>query len=202
MSELKVCKVCGESRDSITGFRLRKNAKKRSGTCKVCDRRRQKYNFDTSITHKICCICKCEKPISDFYFLKTENRLSSYCKYCDSHRKKNLNPKKLIRNKEKAKILYRENKPFFVLKDYRKYDKKRGFINDLTIEYVSEQLERPCVYCGYPSTGLDRIENTLGHMRSNCVPCCRECNVARMDNFTHQEMFIIGLAIKQIKDNR
>ncbi len=36
----------------------------------------------------------------------------------------------------------------------------------------------------------------------NCIPCCKECNVARMNNFTHEEMLIIGQAIKAVKENR
>lgn len=34
-----------------------------------------------------------------------------------------------------------------------------------------------------------------------CVTC-KECNVARMNNFTYDEMKIIGLSIKKIKENR
>lgn len=42
----------------------------------------------------------------------------------------------------------------------------------------------------------------LGHTVQNTVPCCRECNTARMDNFSHEEMKIIGEAMREIKTAR
>lgn len=48
----------------------------------------------------------------------------------------------------------------------------------------------------------DRIDNNIGHTKLNVVPCCYTCNTARNNNFTHNEMFILGETIKQIKLNR
>lgn len=36
----------------------------------------------------------------------------------------------------------------------------------------------------------------------NVVPCCYDCNCARNNNFTHEEMFILGKTIREIKNNR
>lgn len=41
-----------------------------------------------------------------------------------------------------------------------------------------------------------------GHIKSNVVPCCYECNVARGNNFSYDEMKIIGKAIHNIKLHR
>lgn len=77
----------------------------------------------------------------------------------------------------------------------------------ITLELFSEMVKRPCTYCGYPlretGSGLDRADNATGYTPSNAVPCCRECNVAKSDYFTFQEMTdVIGPAIKRIKDIR
>lgn len=89
----------------------------------------------------------------------------------------------------------------YVFNIYKKLDKNKPEFN-LTIEWVKENLLKPCVYCGFESNGFDRINNSIGHTIQNCVPCCTECNNSRMNNFSHEEFFIIGEAIRQIKINR
>lgn len=42
----------------------------------------------------------------------------------------------------------------------------------------------------------------VGHLKSNVVPCCYECNCARNRNFTFDEMKELGLTIKEIKQKR
>lgn len=86
---------------------------------------------------------------------------------------------------------------------YKLRDRKRGLENDLTREFVLEECKKPCIYCGDTKRiGLDRIDNTKGHTKDNVVPCCYECNCARLDNFTHEEMLIIGKSIAEVKKNR
>src|SRR5690606_32457077 len=88
---------------------------------------------------------------------------------------------------------------------YNKIDNKKQLSNDLDIEWICNKIKgSKCVYCGDDNEviGLDRINNNIGHTKSNCVTCCRTCNVTRMDNFSHEEMFIIGKCIRGIKNNR
>ena len=110
---------------------------------------------------------------------------------------------------KKAKVMiaakYRKTpkgRAIFYLKAYQRIDKKKGQNCDLDQQYLLESFNQNCVYCGYPSDGVDRISNKEGHIKSNCVPCCKECNIARMDNFTHEEMFVIGNTIRAVKDTR
>lgn len=65
-------------------------------------------------------------------------------------------------------------------------------------------VSKPCFYCETieEPRGCDRIDNRIGHMMANVVPCCGTCNVARMDRFTHAEMRIIGRAIKEVRASR
>jgi hypothetical protein len=85
-----------------------------------------------------------------------------------------------------------------VFRRYKKLDRNKYYFN-LTLDWVKENLIKPCIYCGFKSNGFDRKDNSIGHTIDNCVPCCTECNNGRMDNFTHEEFFIIGKAIRQIK---
>lgn len=64
-----------------------------------------------------------------------------------------------------------------------------------------------CRYCHFPrppkGCGLDRISNSIGYTLANCLPCCEECNLARNDFFTVEEMIsIIGPAIRRVKLDR
>ncbi len=169
---------------------------------------------------RICTICKTEHPLTDTHFHKDKSRPSGFmfnCKKCEKkrgHEKYLKNPRKfrygLLTDEQKAARLivagkYRrtpKGKAIFYFKAYQKFDRKRGYECDIDQAYLLESFKKPCVYCGFPSVGVDRISNKEGHTRKNCVPCCMECNVARMDNFTNEEMIIIGKAISEVKKLR
>lgn len=91
-----------------------------------------------------------------------------------------------------------------MLSSYRHKDKSLGLnLCDYNIEEMLEITNKPCIYCGDTNRiGLDRIDNNQGHVKSNTVPCCYECNCARNNNFTYEEMLILGKTIAAIKRNR
>lgn len=64
----------------------------------------------------------------------------------------------------------------------------------------------PCHYCGgereTTGTGLDRKDSSKGYEVENVVPCCRDCNTAKSDRFSVEEMLLIGQVIARIKRNR
>ena len=73
--------------------------------------------------------------------------------------------------------------------------KRRGLVFDLTKEEFRNLTSKPCEYCGkapeqsskkyaikgetYYHNGLDRVDNSLGYILDNVVPCCRQCNIAK-----------------------
>lgn len=86
---------------------------------------------------------------------------------------------------------------------YKLRDKRKGLSNDIDSEWLIGFCQQPCFYCGDTRrVGVDRIDNSLGHTKDNVVPCCCDCNCARMNNFTHEEMKILGKTIKEIKWQR
>lgn len=88
---------------------------------------------------------------------------------------------------------------------YKHKDKINGVsICDMDINWmVLNILTKPCIYCGdIYRIGADRIDNKKGHTKDNIVPCCFECNCAKNDNFSFDEMRIIGKAIAKVKEQR
>ena len=68
---------------------------------------------------------------------------------------------------------------------------------------INNILTKPCIYCGDTKRiGCDRIHNDGGHTKDNVVPCCYDCNCARNNNFSYEEMKVLGKTIREIKNNR
>jgi len=74
--------------------------------------------------------------------------------------------------------------------------KARDYFFDFTKEEFREIIKKPCFYCGSKPyqiaqnevgsdfciyNGIDRIDNSRGYVRDNCVPCCGKCNHAKTD---------------------
>lgn len=163
-----------------------------------------------------CISCKVEKEATSEYFYKDKNRylgLMYRCKECDKIRtskqdrtnRYNLMTEIQKINKYKTYRIYiktLKGRAIALLAAYKTEDLRKGREFSLTQQDLILAMSSSCVYCGYPATGVDRLNNKIGHTPDNCIPCCKECNISRMDNFSHKEMFIIGKAIREIKDSR
>jgi len=75
---------------------------------------------------------------------------------------------------------------------YKAEARKRKHPFELTKEDFYALTEAPCFYCGvepvnkykaryghYIYNGIDRVDNTKGYTRDNCLPCCKDCNIAK-----------------------
>lgn len=54
----------------------------------------------------------------------------------------------------------------------------------LSDEFAKLMLTSQCYYCGYLDlndklNGIDRKDNDIGYLESNCVPCCEACNFGK-----------------------
>lgn len=63
-----------------------------------------------------------------------------------------------------------------------------------------------CCYCLGPlelaGHGLDRIDNSLGHVCFNVIPCCRSCNRKKWDDTSYEEMMLLVPALREIRRRR
>lgn len=80
---------------------------------------------------------------------------------------------------------------------------KRKLDFELSRAQFETLVQQPCVYCGVTGSnvipcpscpegfrynGLDRVNNELGYIAANVVPCCWECNQSKLDR--SKEAFI------------
>lgn len=71
---------------------------------------------------------------------------------------------------------------------------RRGLIFSLALEQFAELILSACYYCGVehsrkvkhvrgiPVNGIDRLDSRFGYLLDNCVPCCTECNLRKLDS--------------------
>lgn len=202
---MKSCKNCFLEK-KLSEFSYHSSNECYSRVCKDCvnTKRRDKFKKERGdkfdYTHsknrsKLCINCKELKLLNIQNFSFIDNCYDTYCRVCSGRKVKSPRGSFTKVNKSEPSI----NRIIYSSKNS---DRSKNREHSISKEFVRNALSKSCVYCGFPSTGLDRIDNKIGHTEDNCVPCCKECNVARMNNFSHEEMFILGKAIKEIKDKR
>jgi hypothetical protein len=49
---------------------------------------------------------------------------------------------------------------------------------------------------------LDRLDNSKGYSRDNCIVCCKECNWARNNLFTPDEWSVAAKAIRAYRESK
>lgn len=168
----------------------------------------------TDDVYRMCKVCKESKQLNlEFYYRPSHNHYSGFCKDCHNRRRKleyaglpippeydilkqeNNKQKKVFQGKPWRKTRFANRKRL----DYKSVDKKKGRVSDLTVDYINHALNSGCHYCGFKPSGLDRIDQNLGHIIGNCVPACFDCNTARNNNFSYEEMIEIGKTIRKLK---
>jgi hypothetical protein len=156
--------------------------------------------------NRICSTCRIKKPLTTEFFKKSKkdskyikNTLYRICKECDSkyNKIKYIENKNVIENDLNLKAKY-------INKVYKNQDKLRNREYSLDQEWIKENiLEKNCVYCNDNCNGgIDRIDNSKGHTKDNCVPCCILCNSTKSNRFTYKEFKEIGKVILKIKNQR
>ena len=82
-----------------------------------------------------------------------------------------------------------------VLRQYEKNAESRGHAWELTEEDFDRLTSSDCFYCGLPPSngfttgkyagagfvysGIDRVNNDLGYIAGNVLPCCAICNISK-----------------------
>jgi len=139
---------------------------------------------------KKCNDCLIDKVITEFEHYLKDGRtyIRNTCKKCRNKkvyantkvtgrydRKRNLNKKQRHDPRFRAR---------FVLSDSIASDRKFGLTTDVDKQFIQNKIDEGCLYCNqHASTemkiGIDRIDNNIGHMKTNVNACCSRCNFIR-----------------------
>lgn len=132
----------------------------------------------TQYFYKVKCVKCGREDIKSYSGIFNKNRRIQGCVFC-ADKTRELNP----------------DAPFHVYESsYKKGAKKRNLVYELTKEQFKNLVTQDCYYCGakpkiynsykYTSVymnGIDRIDNSIGYVIDNCVPCCKFCNQMKME---------------------
>ncbi len=77
----------------------------------------------------------------------------------------------------------RECSPKYFYKKYQHGARIRNITFSLTFDEYFYLSKQPCFYCGSDSktNGVDRWDNDLGYEFENSRPCCKHCNLAKLN---------------------
>lgn len=84
------------------------------------------------------------------------------------------------------------------LASYIRRDKLKKRECSITLQDVMAARAQECVYCGRLASGLDRLDNSIGHVPANCVPACLRCNWMRGRYISHEVMLHVGAVLKKV----
>lgn len=80
---------------------------------------------------------------------------------------------------------------------------KFGVKGDVDYKWIMANIfNSKCTYCDesdWRKLGCDRIDNSKGHTKDNCICACRRCNMLRGNKFSVEDMKEIGGVIKRIE---
>jgi len=166
--------------------------------------------------YRVCVKCKIEKPLTSEFYSKDKNRFAGFmykCKSCEKlrrdlrvHRYIDMTPEQKAANRKNNRkyTSHGKGRAVAMINAYRKVDKNVGRTCDLDTDFMLNNIfNKPCSYCGSTDQiGCDRVDNRIGHIRTNVIPACKVCNMVRGNTFSYDEMIKIGLVIKEIRTHR
>ena len=139
----------------------------------------------TTNSKRVCAQCG-----KDYEMFKTRyGKESVTCTGCnDNQAKQDKKRKDRVRNykEENMKNITR------YFKEYITSASKRGYDMNMDYETFSEFVIKSCYYCGHQNedevNGIDRVDNSKGYSKENCVTACWKCN--RIKHMYTREFFL------------
>ena len=83
----------------------------------------------------------------------------------------------------RAKKVSRSSRPEYRYYQYKRDAGRRGIEFNLTFDQFMVLWRKPCTYCtsSIETIGIDRVNNSVGYVEANIVPCCKICNKMKLD---------------------
>jgi hypothetical protein len=120
----------------------------------------------------------CTKCGKDFEMFKTRyGKESLLCTACNANQAKQDD-----KRRDRLRNYNHENNQNIqgYFKAYVSSATKRGYEMNIDFETFSELVVAPCYYCGHhihqETNGIDRVDNSKGYSKENCVTACWKCN--------------------------
>lgn len=140
---------------------------------------------------------KCKHTKDDSGFGNRKGKLATMCKNCVNAIAREYRQNHLLEIRNRDKKRRRNRKPYldsysltpkYHFSYYRSNAKIKKLDFTLTFEDFIKFWKNPCYYCGrvLKTIGLDRIDSSKGYIITNIVPCCSDCNYAKLE-MTGQE---------------
>lgn len=164
---------------------------KQFGRLKVIERHHYTRRSDGGTLWYWRCVCSCGNE----KYAATPKLTSGELQSCGCLRKERAFKQVPFLAEINADPLWQQN-------DLYQLYKQRDHQLELTKQELFDFSQMVCHYCGEPPkniitnpyrnrkpftyNGLDRVDNTLGYTKSNVVPCCKMCNIAK-NNHTVEE---------------
>ena len=158
--------------------------------CKTCNQQLNADKFRTSLGHIRSECRKCESKA---------RATRAYGEPSPDRKQRRKEYDKKYNDKTRRDPAYRAS---IICQDSRRFDKKRGLINELSTEGVQAFLDiGQCSYCHETDMKLtlDRIDNSRGHTWDNVVLACYRCNLLRRD-MPYEAWMRIVPAIRDARD--
>jgi hypothetical protein len=172
-------KVCG---DGLRCTNLINSSDKSCEECLEKQRIKDKILYDKKASNKSCCI-DCGKKDIDFA-ITMDGIISRYCLKCYDK----MRSVESLRDRSIAKEGFKN--PELYYKRYKHDAERKERCFELSYEQFISIVSKPCSYCGYYKeiefNGIDRSNSILGYIVSNCVPCCKLCNIFK-SNYNIEE---------------
>lgn len=137
-----------------------------------------------------CRVCNETKEKKDF--TKRGHKLTQTCIDCSNERASKDYCEHGVRNHDCEECNDPIHRRILMILKTKSNDKKKGRNNDLTYENVKYLLLNCCDLCAYCGVDLqhkskkydnyssiERINEDLGHIESNCIITCLDCNINR-----------------------
>ena len=121
------------------------------------------------------CRCSCGTiKVVSLNPLRMKNTMSCGCLNTERASRKRLSDSDRVKNS--------------LVQEYKHSAKQRRLVYELSENFLFVSVKSNCHYCGKPPNkshrkcdtflynGLDRVDNSIGYIASNVVPCCYTCN--------------------------
>lgn len=162
---------------------------------------------------KICTKCNIEQSTENFGIKTSKGRkyVESWCRICKAEARKQFprfknEESRILQDKKKLAKKRHEranniNAERHILDSCKSMDRKKNFTCDLDLEFVKSLIAKPCAYCDATDLKmtLDRIDNSIGHLKTNVIQSCYRCNLTR-GSMPYAAWLVVSKGMKEARE--